>query len=138
MHNRSHRHLLGFDGGTQVDQMIEGEKSSSAVADPASSEVRRQLALKQIARRRRFHMRAVGLLVANLFVCAIWAITEYHNAGGWPHSFSQSSGLPRVWNIWIIYPLLASVVSLGLDACFTYLWRPITESDLRREMERLT
>ena len=27
-------------------------------------------------------------------------------AGGWPtQGFSQSSGIPNVWNFWIIYPV---------------------------------
>jgi hypothetical protein len=34
---------------------------------------------------------------AMLILAAIWAITEYHNAGGWPtQGFSQSSGIPDV------------------------------------------
>jgi hypothetical protein len=36
----------------------------------------------------------------------IWALSEYHNAGGWPtRGFSQSSGIHDVWNFWIVYPI---------------------------------
>ncbi len=99
-----------------------------------------RLAVRRVERKRKFHERAIGAAVLAVIVTVIWAISEYHNAGGWPSSltsFSQSSGIPGVWNIWIIYPLLALGLGAALDACFTYLRRPMTESDIRREMERL-
>ena len=72
-----------------------------------------------------------------LIPAAIWAITEHHNAGGWPtQGSSQSSGIHDVWNIWIIYPAIAwafltTAVGLGV-----YLRKPISESQIKREMER--
>ena len=92
-----------------------------------------------VERKRKFHERAVGCGALSVALCLIWGISEYHKAGGWPSSldpFSQSSGQPGVWNIWIVYPLLALGLALTLDACFTYLRKPITESDVRRELER--
>ena len=67
----------------------------------------------------------------------LWAITEYHNADGWPtRGFSQSSGIHDVWNIWIIYPAIAwafLTTAFGLDV---YLRKPVTGSQIKREMER--
>jgi hypothetical protein len=103
-------------------------------------EDRRKLALKRIERKRKFRERAVVCAVIGLALCVIWAISEYHNAGGWPSSatsFSESSGQPGVWNMWIVYPLLVLALIVVLDACFTYLRKPISESDVRREMDRL-
>lgn len=69
----------------------------------------------------------------------IWAIAEYHNAGGWPSDgFSQSSGTAHVWNIWIIYPILVLAVLLGIDGWKTFGRRPISEHEVQREMERLS
>jgi hypothetical protein len=72
-----------------------------------------------------------------LILAAIWALTEYHNAGGWPsQGFSQSSGIHDVWNIWIIYPVIAwafLTAAFGLDV---YLRKPISESRIEREIER--
>ena len=58
-------------------------------------------------------MGALGVILP----VVIWAISEYHTAGGWPtHGFSQSSGIHDVWNFWIVYPLIAWAVhrSAGL------------------------
>ena len=120
-----------------LHEFLEGE--SNEVAPPGPDDLRR-LAVKRVERKRKFRERAIGAGVLSIVLCLIWGISEYHNAGGWPSSlssFSQSSGIPGVWNIWIIYPLLALGLGLTLDACFTYLRRPINESDIRREMERL-
>ena len=97
----------------------------------------RQLALKQLERKRKFYRHAITNAVVGIVMCAIWAVSEYHNASGWPSSFSQSSGQAGVWNMWVAYPVLALGLLTAIDACCTYLWRPISESDVRREMERL-
>lgn len=97
----------------------------------------RQQAIRQIERRRRFWFRAIGGTVGMVLLAAIWAITEYGNAGGWPTSgFSQSSGIPNVWNYWIIYPAIAWVVLTAGDAIWVFGRRPITEGQIRHEMER--
>jgi hypothetical protein len=50
----------------------------------------------------------------------ICAATEYRNTGGWPaRGFSQRSGIPSVWNIWIIYPFLAcALITAGAAGLF--------------------
>ena len=99
----------------------------------------REVAIKEIERKRRFLTRAVigGALIVMLVV--IWAISEYHNAGGWPtHGFSQSSSIPHVWNIWIIYPVMPISLILGVDAWFTYFRKPISEREIQREVNRMT
>jgi hypothetical protein len=97
----------------------------------------REQAIKRIERKRRYWI-STAISFAGLFLlAAIWAITEYHNAGGWPtQGFSQSSGLHDVWNIWIIYPaigwaFLTAAIGLGV-----YMRKPVSESQIRREMER--
>ena len=112
------------------------DESELTVVDQASL---RELALKQIDRKRRFFMRAVSAAVATVALVAIWAITEYNNAGGWPtNGFSQSSSIPHEWNIWIIYPVLGIVLLLALDAWRTFTHKPVTEDQIRREMDRLS
>ena len=105
---------------------------------PASSEpLARQQAIKQIERRRRFWISAAAGTVGMVIVGAIWAIAEYHNAGGWPTGgFSQSSGIPNVWNYWIIYPFVAWVLLTAAGGLSVYLRKPISESEIKREIER--
>jgi nucleotide-binding universal stress UspA family protein len=52
-----------------------------------------------------------------VLLTVIWALTEYHNAGGWPtQGFSQSSGIHDVWNSWIIYPATAEEMTLKVTS----------------------
>ena len=97
----------------------------------------RREAIKQIERRRHFWARAaIGTLIMVILVI-IWAFAEYHNAGGWPtKGFSQSSGIPNVWNYWIIYPAIAWVVLMAADAFLVFRARPISETEIKRETER--
>ena len=103
----------------------------------ASEELVRQQAIKQIERRRRFRITAALSSFVMMILVAIWAITEYHNAGGWPTSgFSQSSGIHDVWNIWIIYPLLAWVFIIAGHGWIVYGRKPISEDEIKREIDR--
>jgi H+/Cl- antiporter ClcA len=104
---------------------------------PDGSQQARAEAIKAIERRRRFWTSTIISAICMAILIAIWAITEYHNAGGWPtNGFSQSSGQTNVWNIWIIYPLIAWVLLTAFGAWSTYWRRPISEGDINREIER--
>ncbi len=99
----------------------------------------RALAVKQVERKRRFRVHAVSYAVVSILLMIVWAISEYNNAGGWPtNGFSESSSIPHVWNIWIIYPVLGLGVVTAIDAWNTYGKKPISDSEIRREMDRLT
>jgi 2TM domain len=107
------------------------------VASASREQLARQQAIKQIRRRRRFWISTAFSTVGMILLAAIWAITEYHNAGGWPTSgFSQSSGIHDVWNCWIIYPLIAWVLVTVAHGWSVYGNRPISEREIQREIER--
>ena len=98
----------------------------------------RKLAVERIERKRRFSMRAFGAAALGVVLVIIWAIAEYHNAHGWPtNGFSQSSGMYHTWNSWIIYPIIALALGVAIDWWHTFQRRPITEDEIRREMDRL-
>jgi hypothetical protein len=105
---------------------------------PADSEqFARQQAIKQIERRRRFWISNAFGAAGMVLLVVIWATTEYHNAGGWPTSgFSQGSGIHDVWNLWIIYPLVAWVLITAAHAWFVFGNKPISEHRIEREIER--
>ena len=94
-------------------------------------------AVQAIGRRRRFWSGTMFSGIAMAIVVAIWAVTEYHNAGGWPtQGFSQSSGAANVWNIWIVYPLIAWVLLTAGAAWRAFGRRPISEDEIKREIAR--
>ena len=123
-----------------VQQATDGvsPRIESSVEGRGDAEVR-ELAVKQIERKRRFEMRAFAAAVLSAFLVVVWAVSEYNNAGGWPtNGFSNSSSIPHVWNDWIIYPLIGIGLCVAIDAWNTYRRKPITEAEIRREMDRLT
>ena len=109
--------------------------SPAAAAD--AEQLARQQAIRQIERKRRFWVSTIASTIGLLVIAVIWAMTEYHNAGGWPtQGFSQSSGIHDVWNIWIIYPAIAWVFITIAHAWSVFLHKPISEREIRREIER--
>jgi len=97
----------------------------------------RDEAIKAIERRRRFWAATAVGAVCMAILVAIWAISEYHNAGGWPtQGFSQSSGQPNVWNFWIVYPFFGWVLLTVASGFVVYRRRPISEADIKLEIER--
>jgi hypothetical protein len=97
----------------------------------------RQEAIKQIERKRRYWISTGVGTLGMILLAVIWAIAEYHNTGGWPtQGFSQSSGIPNVWNYWIIYPAIAWLFLTVTGGLVVYLRKPISESQIEREIER--
>ena len=106
-------------------------------APAAGEQFARQQAVRQIERRRRFWVSAAVGTVGMIVLAVIWAFSEYHNAGGWPtQGFSESSGIPNVWNYWIIYPAIAWVFLTVAGGLVVYLRKPVSESDIQRELGR--
>jgi 2TM domain len=122
----------------EVSQTSEDRHADLNPDAPDSSEqFARERAVKQIERKRRFKVSTAWATLAMIVVVVIWATTEYHNAGGWPtQGFSQSSSIPNTWNIWIIYPFIGYVVAVAAHAWFVYGRKPISEAEIKREMDR--
>ena len=95
-------------------------------APAGGDEHARRQAIKQTRVRRRFKISTASAAVGVTLLVPIWATTEYRNAGGWPaRGFSQRSGIPRVWNIWIIYPFLAYALITAGHGWFVYGRKPV-------------
>ena len=84
-----------------------------------------------------FHVELVVSAIGMGVLVLIWALSEYHNAGGWPSGgFSQSSGIHDVWNYWIVYPIGAWVLIMAGRIWSVYGRKPISETAIKQEMER--
>jgi hypothetical protein len=117
--------------------LVRDEELPEVHSDVPGDGAARERAIKQIERRRRFHIEAVVSALGMAILVALWALTEYHNAGGWPTSgFSQSSGIHDVWNYWIVYPVGAWLVILAARAWRVYGKKAISESEIKKEIER--
>jgi hypothetical protein len=116
---------------------ISHDTAGGVQAPVTGGSLARQQAIKQIERKRRLWISTALGTLGMLLLMAIWAVGEYQNAGGWPaNGFSQSSGIPNVWNYWIIYPAIAWIFLTAAGALSVYLRKPISERDIRREIER--
>ncbi len=117
---------------------ISHDKPGDSGADaPATEQLARQQAIRQIERKRRFWIVTIVGALAMVLLVVIWATAEYHNAGGWPtNGFSQSSGIANVWNYWIIYPFIVWVLFTAGNAWWVYGHKPISETEIKREIER--
>ncbi|MET0765950.1 MAG: 2TM domain-containing protein [Blastococcus sp.] len=117
-----------------IDDTVQDEASR----DPTHPERRaRQQAMRQTELRRKFHGEVVVSAVGMLIVVLVWATSEYRNAGGWPtEGFSESSGIPNVWNFWIVYALLGWLLFFAARARAVSGHRPISEEEIERENER--
>ncbi len=135
---RSSVPLMWFDRREGVmSDVLERPPAGSGATGPEPEGEARQQAIKQIERRRRFHIEVVVSALVIVLLVVIWATSEYHNAGGWPtDGFSQSSSIHDVWNYWIVYPVGAILVILGARGWMVYGHKPISESEITREMER--
>ncbi|MDE3069583.1 MAG: 2TM domain-containing protein [Acidobacteriota bacterium] len=84
---------------------------------PAPTGVRQQ-ALERIKKRRDFTSHLVAYVVVNGAVWALWALTD----GGYP----WPAWLSGIWAIGVV-----------MNAWDVYARRPISEAEIRREMNRL-
>ena len=110
---------------------------SDLTTSATTAQLARQEAIKQIQRRHRFWISTITWAVIMFLLVLSWAFSEYHNAGGWPaNGFSQSSGIPNVWNYWIIYPLIAWVLLTAANAWWVFGRKPISEAEIKHEIGR--
>jgi 2TM domain-containing protein len=96
----------------------------------------RAVALDRIRRRRNFVAHVFAYLIGGLTLVIVWATTEYRNAGGWPTGF-RAGRENHDWDPWIMYPLIAGALALGVHAWIAFGRRPASEREIEQEIERL-
>ena len=102
----------------------------------ADEQALRELAERRITRRRKFRVHVVAHVITSLCLLLVWAITEYDNAGGWPTAL-RTGRRHHDWDPWIVYPLLAGTVALGIHAWVAFARSTPTEREIEREIDRL-
>ncbi len=116
----------------------QSSKEEPEIIDESDEQQVREMAIKQIEQERRFHKHVIEYTIVSILLAIIWAVSEYGNANGWPtKGFSESSGTAHVWNFWIVYPVVVLSALLAVEAWSTYRKKPITEREVRRQIDRL-
>lgn len=82
----------------------------------------RAMAIRNLTRRRQFKTHLFAYLVVNALLWMLWAIT---------------SAVSGTWFPWPVFPLLGWGIGLSFHAWAVYGERPISPSDIDREMARL-
>jgi 2TM domain len=121
--------------------MLTKPVTKNGAAPPMTSEASedaelRTLALKQLERIRSFKLHLAMFLIGMPALTAVWALTEYMNADGWPDRFSDSAGSGN-WNPWILWVLFIWGGILAIQGVRAYFGRPPTELEIDREVARL-
>lgn len=97
----------------------------------------RSQALSRLQQKHHFRVAFLFSSIGMILLVIIWVTSEYHNAGGWPtQGFSQSSAIPHVWNIWIVYPIIGWLIIIGGLAWSVYGDKPISEHEIAEEIKR--
>ncbi len=86
---------------------------------PVSDEALREEAMRRLKGRRDFQAHVLAYVLVNTLLWAIWAVTDF---GGFP---------------WPIFPTLGWGIGVAFNAWDVYVRKPITETDVERELERL-
>ncbi|MCC6224683.1 MAG: 2TM domain-containing protein [Thermoleophilia bacterium] len=104
-------------------------------AGPADTRLRQE-ALRRIAARRALQAHVIGYVALNVILIAIWAVSEYQNAGGWPTGL-RSGRRDHDWDPWVVYPLIGTTVGLAIHWWATAWRRAPTEREIARAMGEL-
>ena len=120
-----------------VDLIDDRPADAGLAAADDSEQIARQQAIKRAKARRLFKISTTASAVGVALLVPIWAATEYQHAGGWPtEGFSQRSGAPNVWNVWIIYPVIAWVSLTAARGWAAYGPKPVPAGEIDRDTER--
>jgi hypothetical protein len=81
------------------------------------ADTRREAAIKRLEAKRGFRVHAAIYAIVNLLLVAIWAFSG--------HSY-----------FWPIWPIIGWGVGLAIHGWMTFFQKPISEDEIRREMEK--
>ena len=108
----------------------------------------RALATERIHRIRRFKLHSVVFAIAAPALTCLWVLTEYFEENTWPSRFASDPDVAGTWDPWLFFVVGFWLIGLVIHAVRTYfgppigpigryIRRPVSESELEREAERL-
>ncbi len=100
--------------------MADTDIQDEVVAD--SPELLREQALRRVKKRHDFHSHVFVYLSVNIVLWGIWAVIGVTSDS---------------WNPWPLWVTLAWGLGVIFNAWDVYVRRPITEAEIRREMDKL-
>ena len=115
--------------------MLKEQLTENGSAPQADVELR-SVAREHLERVRKLKVGVVAYVLGMVLLTAVWALTEYQNADGWPSRLSDQ-GNTGDWNPWILWVALIWGFLVALDAIKTYAKRPRSEAEVDREVERI-
>ena len=98
-------------------------------------DARRERAVRELERRRCFQAHVAFQVILLAVLAVVWAVSEYHNAGGWPTGLRTGRDA-HDWDPWIVYPVIVAVAAIAIHAWHVFGRRPISEADIRRQIAR--
>ena len=104
-----------------------GQQQARAMPAPPAPPPDHHAAIKRIQAKRGFRVHATVYVAVNLLLIAIWALTGPGYAN---HRHGSES------DFWPIWPILGWGVGLGLHYLTVFHRRPISEDEIRREIEK--
>lgn len=102
--------------------MSQGNAEEELEVVAGTPEARREQAVRSVKKRRDFQTHLVAYLVINVVVWGIWA------------AVGATSG---AWFPWPVFVTLGWGIGIAMNAWDVYFRRPVSEEDIRRELDRL-
>src|SRR5690348_9750404 len=104
---------------------LEVGQPAPAASAPWAAPADQQAVIKRIRAKRGFRVHATVYLAVNLLLVVIWALTGSANRRHGAES-----------DFWPIWPILGWGLGLGLNYLAVFRRRPISEDEIRRELEK--
>ena len=98
----------------------------------------RKLAVRHLEHVQKFKLYLAVYALSMLVLTPVWVVTQYETQDGWLKHLSSRSRYPGDWDPWIIWVALIGAVLVAIAGFRAYFDRGDTESEIEREIERLT
>ena len=120
-----------------VEMPTKGGRAASKTAPDERSNELREWARRHVERVRRLKLHVAAFIVGVLVLTPVWALTQWHDNGAFKHFEFSPDGTPGDWEPWILYVVLVWGGILAINALKTHFDRPVTKSEIEREIQRL-